>query len=124
MEGLAPKLRVPPVGLDRDGHPANRILGRLCSRLNFGCSVLMIVVHEVPAFQLFLSLGLPVRGSSSDFSMIIVIALSDRIAREENPDEQEHQRHADEADHDDQRVGLPLHCGEGGQHHGIERDGR
>ncbi len=52
--------------------------------------------------------------------MVIVIAFSDRIAREESLDEQEHNRHADEADHDDQWVGLQIHLGEGGKHFGIE----
>jgi hypothetical protein len=65
MKRLAVKLGVPPIGFDRDSHAADRILGSLCSRRDFGFRVMMIVIHDVPAFQLFLSLRLPVIGSSS-----------------------------------------------------------
>lgn len=43
---------------------------------------------------------------------MVVIAFNDWITREEYPDEKEHQRYANDTDHDDERVGLPLHLGQ------------
>ena len=53
---------------------------------------------------------------------MIKIAFSDRIARQKNSHEQEHQCHAEDANYDDQRIGRPLHRGEGDQDDGVERD--
>ena len=44
--------------------------------------------------------------------MVVVSAFQGGIPCEEDSDEQEHQRHADRTQDDDQGVGLPFHRGE------------
>ncbi len=51
MEGLVSERSVAPIGLDRDRHPADRVLYRLGSRRNVGRGVMMIVVHDVATFM-------------------------------------------------------------------------
>ena len=51
MEGLALKIRLLTIGLDRDFHPTNRILCRLGPRLNVGRRVMMIMLHAQPVFR-------------------------------------------------------------------------
>ena len=51
MEGLAVELRVTPVRLDGDRHPANWVLCRLGPRRDVGGRVIMFVVHVQPAFR-------------------------------------------------------------------------
>lgn len=53
-------------------------------------------------------------------SAVILLALVYGIACEKDPLEQEHQRHSDEAQNDDQWIGLPLDRREGAQHDHVE----
>ncbi len=55
MEGFALISGVPSIRLDRDCHPADRILRRLCPRRNVGRRVMMIVLHGLPAFRSLVS---------------------------------------------------------------------
>ena len=54
MEGLALERGVTPVRLDRDRHPADRVLCRLGPSRDVGRCVMVIVLHGLPAFRCFL----------------------------------------------------------------------
>ncbi len=72
---------VQTVGLDRDCHPANRVLRRLGPRRNVGRGVRMIVVHGVGTFLVLSQFHASSSWKLKSLLRMVVIAFSDWIAR-------------------------------------------